>query len=86
MVGENMPVSFKIYDVLISETKQVSAPVDEETLSVELEEAAYNQALAGGADPDDVTGVNVIVTRNGKDMKVSVIIEALEEITQAHGR
>jgi similar to stage IV sporulation protein len=86
VVGENMPVFFKIYDVLISETMKASVPADKKALSAELEETAYNQALAGGVDPDDITGVNVVAAQSDTDMKILVIIEATEEISQAQDR
>ncbi len=86
VVGENMPVFFKIYDVQISETRKAQAPVDKKALSAELEEAAYNQALSVGVDTDDITGVNTVVTEDRTDMKVVVILEAAEDITRAEYR
>jgi hypothetical protein len=86
VMGENMPFSFKIYDVEIAETQMVQAPVNEDILKTELREAAYNRALAGGVDPKDITNVNVSVKKSATEMQVLVIIEAKEQIALAKQR
>jgi hypothetical protein len=80
VIGENMPFSFKIYNVEVAETRMVQAPVNEDVLKTELREAAYNRALAGGVDPQNITKVNVSVKKSETDMQVLVIIEAKEQI------
>lgn len=86
VVGENMPMSFKIYDVSISETKMAETPVNQAVLFAQLKEEAYNKALSGGVDPKDITNVDIITKKSDTEMQVLVIIEALEEITQVVNR
>lgn len=86
VIGQNMPVSFKIYNVEIAETKMVEKPVDEEKLKTELQEAAYYRALAGGVDSRDITKVNVSTKKSDTEMQVLVIIEAKEQIALARQR
>lgn len=82
VVGKNLPMFFKIYDVCISETKMAEVPADQALLEAELKEEAYNKALSGGVDPGDITDVDIITKKSDTDMQVLVIIEALEEISQ----
>lgn len=86
VVGENMPMFFKIYDVSICETKMAEVPVDQGTLEAELKEEAYNKALSGGVDSKDITNVDIITKKSDTEMQVLVIIEALEEISQVVNR
>ncbi|MEI6101844.1 MAG: sporulation protein YqfD [Eubacteriales bacterium] len=86
VIGQNMPVSFKIYDIEIAETTMVAKPVDEAKLKTELQEAAYYRALAGGVDPQDITKVNVGTKKSETEMQVLVIIEAKEKIALARQR
>ena len=86
VVGENMPVFFKVYDVAICEAKMAKVPVNQITLEAELKEEAYNKALSGGVDPKDITNVDMITKKTETEMQVLVIIEALEEISQVVNR
>ncbi len=86
VVGENMPMYFKVYDVRICETEMAEVPVDESMLFAELKEQAYNKALSGGVDPKNIAKVNVITKKSDTEMQVLVIIEALEEISQVVNR
>lgn len=86
VIGENMPFSFTVYNVEVAETRMVEAPVNEDVLRLELQEAAYNRALAGGVDPKDITKVNAEIKKDATEMQVLVIIEAKEQIALVRQR
>ena len=86
ILGKNMPLFFKIYDITYYETVDKQITADENILFSQLCEEAYYKALSGIEDPDSITSVNYTTKKNDDILTASVIIETTENIAACYYR